>query len=166
MTDPKQSAEELFGEALELPPEGRAAFVERMCGHVYELVTPPWFEFWKKPYPVRITGNQIPILADAPSRDSRGLFVLGQMDEGRFLVSSDGGAPQKLTPDGDIPIAPTWSPDGKYLVAMTENPATMSVFTRATKTWKRLRSFPGNWGFWSWATDSRSFTVQHRYCSS
>ncbi len=249
--------------------------------NVYELVTPPWFEFWKKPYPVRITGNQIPILADAPSRDSRGLFVLGQMDEGRmraydprvknlvpflddlsmlqsvispdrqwmayteypsrklwksrldgserlqlsnsyavmeqwspdgkwlaysnwknlFLVSSDGGAPQKLTPDGDIPIAPTWSPDGKtlefsyfpvpdkvpriesidlatrrispmpmgegyyypswspdgkYLVAMTENPATMSVFTTATKTWKRLRSFPGNWGFWSWATDSRS----------
>src|SRR5271167_706749 len=32
-----------------------------------------------------------------------------------FLVSSDGGAPQKLTPDGGIPIAPTWSSDGKSI---------------------------------------------------
>ena len=41
-----------------------------------------WFEFWKKPAPVRITGNQIPVLASAPSRDSRGLFVLSRMDQG------------------------------------------------------------------------------------
>ena len=249
--------------------------------NVYELVAPRWFEFWKKPAPVRITGNQIPILASTPSRDSRGLFVLSRMDQGAmraydprlkklaplledlsmlgfvispdrqwmayteypsrnlwkskpdgseklqlthsyavmeqwspdgkwlvysdwknlFLVSSDGGAPQKLTPDGDTPIAPTWSsdgktiafsyfpvpdklprievidvatrkisampmgegyyypswsPDGKYLVAMAENPARMALYSTATKTWKDLRSFPDPWGFWSWATDSKS----------
>jgi serine/threonine protein kinase len=249
--------------------------------NVYELVAPRWFEFWKKPAPVRLTGNQIPILASTPSRDSRGLFVLSQMDQGAmrvydpalkklapfledlsmlgfvispdrqwmayteypsrnlwkskldgsekfqltnsyaimeqwspdgkwlvysdwkdlFLVSSDGGAPQKLTPDGDTPIAPTWSsngktiafsyfpvpdklpriwvvdlatrqisampmgegyyypswsPDGKYLVAMAENPARMALYSTATKTWKDLRSFPDPWGFWSWATDSKS----------
>jgi Tol biopolymer transport system component len=164
--------------------------------NIYELVAPHWFEFWKKPAAVRITGNQISILASTPSRDSRGLFVLSKMDEGAmraydplskklapvledvsmlgfvispdrqwmayteypsrslwksrldgseklqltnnsysvmeqwspdskwlvysdwkhlFLVSSDGGAPQKLTPDGDTPIAPTWSPDGKTI---------------------------------------------------
>jgi serine/threonine protein kinase/Tol biopolymer transport system component len=249
--------------------------------NVYELVAPRWFEFWKKPTPVRITGNQIPILASTPSRDSRGLFVLSGMDQGviraydprlkkltplledlsmlqfvispdrewmayteypsrhlwkskpdgseklqlthsyaimeqwspdgkwlvysdwkhLFLVSSDGGAPQKLTPDGDSPIAPTWSsdgktiafsyfpvpdklprievidlatrqisamsmgegyyypswsPDGKYLVAMTENPAHMALYSTATKTWKDLRSFPDPWGFWNWARDSKS----------
>jgi len=249
--------------------------------NVYELVAPRWFEFWKKPAPVRLTGNQIPILDSTPSRDSRGLFVLSQMDQGAmrvydpalkklapfledlsmlgfvispdrqwmvyteypsrnlwkskldgsekfqltnsyaimeqwspdgkwlvysdwkhlFLVSSDGGAPQTLTPDGDTPIAPTWSsdgktiafsyfpvpdklpriwvvdlatrqisampmgegyyypsrsPDGKYLVAMAENPARMAVYSTAAKTWKDLRLFPDPWGFWSWAPDSKS----------
>jgi serine/threonine protein kinase len=249
--------------------------------NVYELVAPRWFEFWKRPAPVRITGNQIPILASTPSRDSRGLFVLSRMDEGAmraydprlkklapiledlsmlgfvispdrqwmayteypsknlwksrldgseklqlthsyavmeqwspdgkwlvysdwkhlFLVSSDGGAPQKLTPDGDTPIAPTWSsngrtiafsyfpvpdklpriwvvdpatrqisampmgegyyypswsPDGKYLVAMAENPARMALYSTSTKAWKDLHAFPEQWGFWSWATDSNS----------
>ena len=37
MTDPGQSAEELFGEALELPPERRSAFLDRACGHDPEL---------------------------------------------------------------------------------------------------------------------------------
>src|SRR6202034_1123325 len=37
MTDPGQSAEELFGEALELPPESRSAFLDRACGHDPEL---------------------------------------------------------------------------------------------------------------------------------
>jgi serine/threonine protein kinase/Tol biopolymer transport system component len=249
--------------------------------NLYELVAPRWFEFWKKPAPVRITGNQIPIQASTPSRDSRALFVLGRMDEGGmraydpqlkklapfledvsmlefvispdrqwmaytdypnrylwkskldgseklqlthsyavmeqwspdgkwlvysnwknlFLVSSDGGAPQKLIPDGDTPIAPTWSadgkaiafsyfpipdkllrielvdlatrqisvmprsegyyypswsPDGRYLVAMAENPARMALYSTATKTWKDLHAFPEQWGFWSWATDSNS----------
>jgi serine/threonine protein kinase len=249
--------------------------------NVYELVAPRWFEFWMKPTPVRITGNQIPILASTPSRDSRGLFVLSRMDEGAmraydprlkklapilddlsmlgfvispdrqwmayteypsrhlwkskldgserlqlthsyavmeqwspdgkwlvysnwknlFLVSSDGGAPEKLITDGRTPIAPTWSsdgktimfsyfpvpdtvprievidlatrkvsemptgkgyyypswsPDGRYLVAMAENPARMALYSTATKTWKDLRAFPEQWGFWSWTPDSNS----------
>ena len=249
--------------------------------NVYELVAPRWFEFWRKPIPVRITGNQLPILASTPSRDSRGLFVLSRMDEGAmraydprlkklspilddlsmlgfvispnrmwmayteypsrnlwkskldgserlqlthsyavmeqwspdgkwlvysnwknlFLISSDGGAPEKLTTDGRTPIAPTWSsdgktiafsyfpypdtlprievidlatrqvsamptgkgyyypswsPDGKWLVAMAENPARMALYSTATNTWKDLRAFPEQWGFWSWAPDSNS----------
>jgi serine/threonine protein kinase len=50
--------------------------------NLYELATPPWFVFWRKPTAVRITGNQLPILAAAPMRDSQGLFVLGKTDEG------------------------------------------------------------------------------------
>jgi serine/threonine protein kinase/Tol biopolymer transport system component len=249
--------------------------------NVYELVAPRWFEFWKKPAPVRLTGNQIPVLASTPSRDSRSLFVLSGADQGvmraydprlkklaplledlsmmqfvispdrewmayteypsrhlwkskldgseklqlthsyaameqwspdgkwlvysdwknLFLVSSDGGVPQKLPANGDTPIAPSWShdgktiafsyfpvpdklpriwvidlatrqisampmgegyyypswsPDGKYLVAMAENPARMALYSTATKTWKDLRLFPDPWGFWSWARDSKS----------
>src|SRR5580698_6455511 len=37
MADPGQYAEELFGEALELPPDRRAAFLDRVCGHDTEL---------------------------------------------------------------------------------------------------------------------------------
>jgi eukaryotic-like serine/threonine-protein kinase len=37
MTDPKQSAEELFGEALHLPPERRSAFLDRACHGAPEL---------------------------------------------------------------------------------------------------------------------------------
>jgi eukaryotic-like serine/threonine-protein kinase len=51
-------------------------------GNVYELVAPRWFEFWKKPAAVRITGNQVSILAFTPSRDGNGVYVLGRMDEG------------------------------------------------------------------------------------
>jgi hypothetical protein len=58
MTDPKQSAEELFGEALELPPEGRAAFVERMCGHVYELVTPTGLSSGRSPIPSELPATR------------------------------------------------------------------------------------------------------------
>ncbi len=37
MTDPGQSAEEVFGEALELPPASRAAFLDRACHDHPEL---------------------------------------------------------------------------------------------------------------------------------
>jgi hypothetical protein len=36
-TDPRQSAEELFGEALELPPERRSAFLDQACRDAPEL---------------------------------------------------------------------------------------------------------------------------------
>ena len=54
--------------------------------NVYELVSPRWFEFWKKATAVRITGNQIPILASAPARDSTHLYVLGRADQGMMQV--------------------------------------------------------------------------------
>jgi Tol biopolymer transport system component len=249
--------------------------------NLYELAAPPWFVFWRKPTAVRITGNQLPILAAAPMRDSQGLFVLGKTDEGAmracdprskkllpylddlsmiefvispdrqwmayseypsrhlwksrfdgservqltsstavmqqwspdgkwltytdfnnvYLVSAAGGAPQKLTPDGaagvapswfpdgksiafnnypypnkpfgihvidlatrrisDMPGAdryyvPSWSPDGKYMVAMAQNPSRMVFYSAQTKTWKDLRAFEVPWGFWVWSSDSKS----------
>jgi eukaryotic-like serine/threonine-protein kinase len=54
--------------------------------NVYELVQPRWFEFWKKPKRVRITGNEIAIVDAIPSRDSKGLYTLEQMDQGESRI--------------------------------------------------------------------------------
>jgi dipeptidyl aminopeptidase/acylaminoacyl peptidase len=118
-----------------------------------------------------------------------------------YLVSADGGAPQKLTPDGrgeggpvwfpdgrsiafsyltqpglplnihildlashqistmpntDGYLAPSWSPDGKYLMAIAENPPRMVLYTAKTTTWRDLHSFNATWHFWTWSRDSKS----------
>jgi Tol biopolymer transport system component len=168
-------------------------------GNVYELVAPRWFEFWKKPAAIRITGNEVSIRAFTPTRDGNGLYVLGRMDEGAmraydphsrklvpflddpsmlefaispdrqwmaysvypsghlwkskldssermqltnshavmqqwspdgkwlvysnwhnlYLVSADGGAPEKLTQDGHGDIAPAWFPMEDRLHSIT-----------------------------------------------
>jgi Tol biopolymer transport system component len=254
--------------------EGRA--------NVYELITPPWYAFWKKPSAVRITGNQIEIKDSAPARDSKSLFVLGSFEQGAmqaldlqtkkftpflngfsaieftvspdrqwmvyteyptmdlwksrldgsdrvqltssyaswarwspdgksiaymdwkkiYIISADGGVPQAIPPsngdqvapswshDGhsiyfnnfpypgqpikgiqifDIPsqkislmsgstgyYVPAWSPDGKYLVAMTQNPPRMVLYSAETKQWRDLKQFDAIWGYWVWAPDSKA----------
>ena len=90
--------------------------------NIYELLTPRWFEFWKKPTPVRITGNQIPILASTPSRDSRGLFVLGRMDEGAMRAYDPQST--KLAPfmDDRSMLGFVISPDREWM-AYTDYPS-------------------------------------------
>jgi len=90
--------------------------------NVYELVAPRWFEFWKKPAPVRLTGNQIPILASTPSRDSRGLFVLSQMDQGALRAYDP--ALKKLAPflEDLSMLGFVISPDRQWM-AYTEYPS-------------------------------------------
>lgn len=55
-------------------------------GNVYELVKPAWFEFWKKPRAIRLTGNQLNISNETSARDSKGLFMLGRVDTGAMQV--------------------------------------------------------------------------------
>jgi eukaryotic-like serine/threonine-protein kinase len=250
--------------------------------NVYELVSPPWYEFWRKPTPVRLTGNQIDIVAMAPTPDSKALFALGHMDQGitqvfephtrKFVpyldglsardfvispdgqwmvyaeyprghlwkskidgsdaiqltssyaameqwspdgkwiaysdwhniyrISSDGGAPEPLLPGGDNEVSPSWSrdgksvffnyypfpdhpdsaiqiidlsthhvtgmpssrgyyfpswsPDGKYLVAIAMHPARMMLYTAANQTWREVKRFDVPWGYWTWSHDSKS----------
>jgi eukaryotic-like serine/threonine-protein kinase len=266
-------------------PDGRRfLFLSNRSGlnNAYELVPPPWYEFWKKPVPVLLTGNQINTLAMAPSPDSKTLYVLSRMDQGVILVydpgsrkfvtyldgflardfvvspdghsmvyseyprghlwksqldgsnavqltnaysvmeqwspdgtsvvysdwhklyrvPADGGAPEILDPNGDNDVSPSWSPDGKsvyfsdypipdhtpsairiidiasrqislmpgtagfafpswspngkYLVAMAQNPSRMMLFSAETKTWRELRRFDVPWGYWTWSRDSKS----------
>jgi serine/threonine protein kinase len=250
--------------------------------NVYELVSPPWYEFWRKPAPVRLTGNQIDTVGMAPTPDSKALFVLGRMDQGvtqvfdphtrKFVpyldglsardfvispdgqwmvyaeyprghlwkskidgsdaiqltssyaameqwspdgkwiaysdwqhiyrISAEGGAPEVLLPGGDNEVSPSWSrdgksiffnyypfpdkpptaiqiidpatrhvsempgtrgysfpswsPDGKYLVAIAMNPARLMVYTTANQTWREVKRFDVPWGYWTWSRDSKS----------
>ncbi|HEX6771690.1 MAG TPA: protein kinase [Acidobacteriaceae bacterium] len=250
--------------------------------NVYELVSPPWYAFWRKPAPVRLTGSQIDIQAFAPAHEANTLFVLGRMDQGLmqvfdphtrkfvpyldglaardfvispdgqsmiyaeypsghlwrskldgtdaveltssyaameqwspdgksvvysdwhriYLLSADGGAPQPLVPGGDNQVSPTWtpdgksiafnlyplpnvapsaiqlvdlasrnisempdtlgfyfpswSPDGKYMVAVALNPARMMLYSAETKTWRELKRFDVLWGYFTWARDSKA----------
>lgn len=54
--------------------------------NIYEVIRPPWFAFWKKPSAVRITGGQMDVLAVTPSRDSAGLFLVGEIAQGAMQV--------------------------------------------------------------------------------
>jgi eukaryotic-like serine/threonine-protein kinase len=248
--------------------------------NLYEYLEPRWYEFWKKPYAVRLTPGQPEVTALAPGRDGNDMFVVGRLAQGslhfydekekRFLpylgglpatqlvvspdrkwmvytdyprgylwrckidgseklqltntyaqmptwspdskwiaysdwselyrVSVDSGAPEKLTsegftevlpswsPDGksiyfnDYPIqghlririldletrkvstmpgsdgyyAPLWSPDGQYLAGIQNPPKSLAIYSVKTKQWKQLKVFEHDWGFFVWATDSKS----------
>ena len=251
----------------------------------YEVVSPPWFEFWKRASALRLTPEQMDVVAMTPTRDSANLLVIGRIAQGsmqsydpkeqRFIpflnglaassfvispdrqwmvyadyprhllwrsrldgserlpltdipawmpewspdgkwvvfcnfkaiyrVSIDGGVPEQLTseggelevtptwsPDGtsidfsDIPTpghftgikvldlaskkvsvwpgtpgiyAPSWSPDGKYMVAIANPPKRMVVYSRETKTWRTLKQCRADWGFWRWSGDSKSILM-------
>ena len=254
-------------------------------GSTYELVSPPWFEFWKKASAVRLTPEQMDVVAMTSTRDSANLLVIGRVAQGsmqvydskgqRFIpfldglaassfvispdrqwmayadyprhllwrsrldgserlpltdipawmpewsadskwvvfcnfkaiyrVSIEGGVPEQLTPEGgDLEVTPTWSPDGKsidfsdsptpghftgikvldlrtkkvsmwpgtegdyvpswspdgkYMVAMANPPKRIVVYSRETKTWRTLKQFGGDWGYWKWSNDSKSILM-------
>ena len=90
--------------------------------NLYELVPAPWFAFWRKPTAVRITGNQLPILAAAPMRDSKGLFVLAKADDGAMRAYDPQS--KKLLPylDDVSMLAFVISPDRQWM-AYSEYPS-------------------------------------------
>jgi Tol biopolymer transport system component len=51
---------------------------------------------------------------------------------------------------------PSWSPDGKYLVAIAQNPSRMVLYSSLSGTWKDLKKFEAGWGYWIWSNDSKS----------
>jgi serine/threonine protein kinase len=253
-------------------------------GNIYELLQPPWFEFWKKPAAARLTAGQLDVLAVAPSHDSAGLFIIGRIAQGAmqaldpaqkrwapfldglaasvfvispdkkwmvyadyprhylwrskldgseklqltdfysampqwspdsrqiafsdwtqlYRISVDGGTPEKLIPQPNSEVAPTWwpdgksiafndfpfpghikgikvldlasrkisimpgsegfyvpswSPDGKHMVAIAQNPSRMVLFSAESGTWKDLRKFEVPWGYWVWSNDSKSVYI-------
>ena len=267
-------------------PDGRHSVFSSNRGafsSTYELISPPWFAFWKKASAVPLTPEQMDVVATTPARDSTSLLVIGSVAQGSmqaydskrqlfipfldglaassfvispdrqwmvyvdyprhllwrsrpdgseklpltdipawmpewspdgkwvvfcnfkaiYRVSVDGGVPEELTegqleisptwsPDGtsiefsDFPApghlsgikvldlasrkvsvwpgsegayVPSWSPDGKYMAAIANQPKRMVVYSRETKTWRTLKQFGGDWGYWRWSNDSRSILM-------
>ena len=61
-----------------------------------------------------------------------------------------------IMPGSEGYYVPSWSPDGKYMVAIADNPSRLVLYTAASKTWKDLKTFKAPWGYWVWANDSKS----------
>jgi len=50
----------------------------------------------------------------------------------------------------------SWSPDGKYLVAVAQNPLRMMLYNVQARSWSELKRFDAPWGYWVWTHDSKS----------
>ena len=118
-------------------------------GNVYEWVKPRWFEFWKMPKALRLTGNQLNITDAAPARDSKSLYVLGRVEAGAMqvfdpragkLVPFLGGLPASqlvVSPDrqwmaySEYPSGHLWKSrvDGSDAVQLTDVPAWMQQWS-------------------------------------
>jgi dipeptidyl aminopeptidase/acylaminoacyl peptidase len=66
-------------------------------------------------------------------------------------------------PGADRLFVPSWSPDGKYMVAMAQNPSRMVLYSAESRTWKDLHAFDVPWGYWVWANDSKSIYMSLIY---
>jgi serine/threonine protein kinase/Tol biopolymer transport system component len=67
-----------------------------------------------------------------------------------------------IMPGSEGFFVPSWSPDGKYMVAIAENPSRMALYSAASKTWKDLKIFKAPWPYWAWANDSKSVSFAMR----
>jgi serine/threonine protein kinase len=61
-----------------------------------------------------------------------------------------------IMPGAEGFYVPSWSPDGKLMVAIAQNPSRMVLYTAESGTWKDLKIFRAPWQYWVWANDSRS----------
>jgi Tol biopolymer transport system component len=91
-------------------------------GNLYELVKPRWFEFWKKPAPVRLTGNDTDLVDSVPSHDSKGVYTLQQMDQGESRVFDPRSGHMLPYLNGAAILAFSMSPDRQWM-AYTEWPS-------------------------------------------
>jgi serine/threonine protein kinase/Tol biopolymer transport system component len=50
----------------------------------------------------------------------------------------------------------SWSPNGKYLVAVAQNPLRMMLYNVQAGSWSELKKFKDPWGYWAWTRDSKA----------
>ena len=84
--------------------------------NLYEYLEPRWYEFWNKPYAVRLTPGQPEVIGRAPSRDGDGMFVVGRMAQGAMHFYDE--KEKRFLPYlGGLPAAQiVVSPDRKWMV--------------------------------------------------
>jgi serine/threonine protein kinase len=84
--------------------------------NLYEYLEPRWYEFWTKPYAVRLTPGQPEVTAMAPSRDGNGMFVVGGFAQGSMHFYDE--KEKRFLPYlGGLPATQlAVSPDRKWMV--------------------------------------------------
>jgi len=80
-------------------------------------------------------------------------------NEGIHLVDVASGK-TTIMPDTQGFALPSWSPDGRYLVAIAHQPDRIMLYSANTNSWTELRKFDAQWGFWTWASDSKSIYMR------
>ncbi len=64
-----------------------------------------------------------------------------------------------LMPDTKTFHVASWSPDGKWLVAVATPPKRLVIYSEESGKWADLLEFHGDWGFWVWAPDSKAIYI-------
>jgi Tol biopolymer transport system component len=59
-------------------------------------------------------------------------------------------------PGSDGLFAPRWSPDGKYIVALSGNNNSLMLYDTRAKTWKKLMQLKEHFGYLTWSRDGTS----------
>ena len=59
-------------------------------------------------------------------------------------------------PGSDGLFAPRWSPDGKYIVALSGDNNSLMLYDTRAKTWKKLMQLKEHFGYLTWSSDSTS----------
>ena len=114
--------------------------------NVYELVSPRWFEFWKKPTVFRLSGNQLGIEGMAPARDSKSLFVLERPDQGAIQALDAASGRLRALPGrlGRNQLCPVPGPpvDGVYQISIRPALEVPSGWQRENTAHELCRSGP------------------------
>jgi dipeptidyl aminopeptidase/acylaminoacyl peptidase len=119
----------------------------------------PTGHLWKS----KLDGSQAMQLTNSPGYGAEwspdGKSLVYNDDEKLYLISADGGAPEKLLPTGEHENARDWSPDGKSIAFTyynpTEQPAggifTVDLASRKVSMEPNTQGFLGS----TWSPDGR-----------
>jgi dipeptidyl aminopeptidase/acylaminoacyl peptidase len=83
-----------------------------------------------------------------PDRPLRGIQVLDLASRKLSIMAGSQGL-----------YVPSWSPNGKYLVAIGQNPSRLSLYSSDTQTWRELKRLDVEWSWFVWTNDSKSLYV-------
>jgi dipeptidyl aminopeptidase/acylaminoacyl peptidase len=128
------------------------------------------FSDWKQLYVMSADGGTPERLIPDPNRE----VWPGWWPDGKSIVFNDYPLPGQfigikvldlstrkisIMPSSEGFYMPTWSPDGKHMVAVAQNPSRLVLYSVQSGNWKDLRIFDRPWGNWVWSKDSKSLYI-------